>query len=263
MKSFKKILLGFVIILFSCFNSDAMERVDLDSFNLSGKCFKDGRKEIVILYSGGLDSSALVGMCGARKYDIVHLLTFDNGAQSNLLMSKIKLDEFRRVFPKTTFLHKIISVRYLFKKISLIDIEDDILLYKTNLLCVGCKMSMHAFAVIYAIENKINMVIDGFVKRQSHFPEQDQSFIKEITKMYKKYGVIYKNPLYFIVKEKSDVKNILSRYNLSTKSIEPECLFGDTFSTSTSKNIRKYIRSKKKTMYEFINNILKESTLLI
>ncbi|MCK4650991.1 7-cyano-7-deazaguanine synthase [Candidatus Babeliales bacterium] len=269
MKLIKKILLGSLFIGFYFFSLNAMENIESTQkvgsaeTKISEKNFKNEKKEIVVLYSGGLDSSALVGMCGARKYDIVHLLTFDNGAQYNLEMSKIKLDEFRRVFPKTTFIHKIISVRYLFKEISLIDIEEDILQYKTNLLCVGCKMSMHAFAVIYAKENNINIVIDGFVKRQNHFPEQDQSFIDEIKKIYKKYNVVYKSPLYFIVQEKKDVKNILSRYNLSTKSIEPECLFGNTFSTSTSKNIRKYIRSKRKKTYKFIDEFLKESTLLI
>lgn len=248
-KSYLKILFIFYFVLFS--NLFSMKSSDLS------------RKEIVILYSGGLDSSALVGMCGARNYDIVHLLTFDNGAMSNLGLSEVKLFEFRDKFPRTKFIHKIIPVKYLFKQLALIDIEDMILQYKTNLVCVGCKMAMHAHAVIYSLENNIETVIDGFVKRQSHFPEQDESFITEIKELYSKYGINYKNPLYDVVKEKRDVKNILSRYNLSTKSIEPECLFGDTFSKAEPDNICAYIKSKIKLMYKFIDDSLREPSLFI
>ena len=244
-------ILFLTLIFISCISKNI--------FSMSEFITDGGNREIVVLYSGGLDSSALAGMCGARKYNVVHLLTFDNGVQSNLELSMVKLDEFRREFPETNFIHKIISVRYLFKRVSLLDIEDSILTYRTNLVCIGCKMSMHAFALIYAKENGINLVVDGFAKRQSHFPEQDQSFIDEIRKLYTKYEIVYKNPLYDIAQGRKIVKGILSRYNLSTKSIEPECLFGDTFSTAESENIRSYIQSKMDMVDNFIRERLEES----
>lgn len=221
------------------------------------------KDDIIVLYSGGLDSSALVARCGAYGYKRVHMLTFDNGAMDKLDMSKIKLDEFRDKFPNTEFIHKILSSKYFFKKISLLDIEDDILIYKTNLVCVGCKMAMHALALVYAKKNNIKLVIDGFVKRQEDFPEQDLSFINEIKALYKEYAVDYRNPLYNIVTKKEDVKSILSEYDLSTKSIEPECLFGYTFSKSKSENIKNYISNKIELTKEYIDKLLKESEMFL
>jgi len=216
------------------------------------------RREVVVLYSGGLDSSALAGMYGAKGYNVVHLLTFCNGAHFNLEYAKIKVREFEKEFPNTEFRHSMIPIAYPFKKFSLCSLERDIEDYHTNLVCVGCKMAMHARAVLYALENNVSLVVDGFVARQSHFPEQDPSFIDEIHKLYAQYNITYENPLYYIVKTKDDVKDILFRYNLSTKSIEGECLFGDTFSTASSENIRRYVQAKAPLMNEYVDGWLTE-----
>jgi len=56
------------------------------------------------------------------------------------------------------------------------------------------------------------------------------------------------------------VKDILFRYNLSTKSIEGECLFGDTFSTASSEVIRKYVMAKAPMLDMYVDGWLKEKT---
>lgn len=201
-------------------------------------------KPVAVLYSGGLDSSAVVATLASRGVRNIHLITIDNGAQDHIDYAKIKLEDFKRQFPSTIFTHVILTSRYLFKKVALVDIESDLKAYGTNLVCVGCKMAMHAMAIIYALQNKIDIVADGFAKRQEDFPEQDIAFIEEMINVYKRYNLHYDNPLYYKLTDKDAAKDILSSYNLSTKSVEPGCLFGGTFSRSKTENIRAYLLQK-------------------
>jgi hypothetical protein len=98
-------------------------------------------------------------MFATRGYDTIHLLTFDNGAQSNLDLCEIKIPKFQEQFPNTEFKH---------------------------------------------------------------------------------------------------VKNLLLRYNLSTKSLEGECMLGGTFSRANPKTIRKYFEQKTHFVYEYIESFLNE-----
>ena len=164
--------------------------------------------------------------------------------------------DFKKEFPRTNFEHVILEVRYLFKELALHDIEDDIKTYQTNLACVGCKMAMHAAAIVYASKNNVQLVADGFAKRQQDFPEQDEVFLEKIHAFYDKYRIKNESPLYEIVQSKKDVKKILFRYNLSTKSIEPGCLFGDTFSKASSANIKAYFEKKEPLMCRYVDECL-------
>jgi len=223
---------------------------------------KEPKKESVILYSGGLDSSAVAAVYGHRGYDTLHLLTFDNGAQSNTELSEVKLPLFQSRFPNTKFIHETLPVKYLFKRVALDSLEEDFREYSTNLVCVGCKMAMHAEAAVYALDKGIDELVDGFVERQDHFPEQDKLFVEEMKRFHEQYGITYENPLYHRIKSKEDVKSLLFRYNLPPKSIEPNCLFGGTFSPAKKKEIKAYFRKKRPLLEEYIQEHLDEKTPL-
>lgn len=255
------LMLCFLNLCLKNFVFGMMIDVPTDRQNLVDSAIEFPEK-VVVLYSGGLDSSAVTAVCAANGCKEIHLLTFDNGVESNVELANFKIPSFQRRFSETTFIHRILPSKYLFKKVALKDIEIDIPSYGSNLICVGCKMSMHAMALIYAIKNNISMVMDGFAKRQEDFPEQDIAFLEEMKKIYLEYGVNYQSPLYERVQNKNDVKDILSRYNLSTKSIEAECLFGGTFSIATSENIRRYFLDKISIMKTYINECLIEKAML-
>jgi hypothetical protein len=155
------------------------------------------------------------------------------------------------------FINKLNS-RYLFKKLALRSLETDIEEYHSNLICVGCKMAMHVLALLYAKEHNIPVVLDGFARRQEYFPEQDGAFLQEMHQLYAKLNVCYENPLYDIATSKAVTKDILSRYGLSTKSIEAGCLFGDTFLKAKSENLRLYFKSKLPQVEKFIQEELEE-----
>jgi len=216
------------------------------------------KQEAIILYSGGLDSSAVAAVYGHRRYDTLHLLTFDNGTQSNIELAEVRIPSFGERFKNTNFIHETLSTKYLFKKIALNNITEDILKYETNLVCVGCKMAMHAEALVYALDNGIDEIVDGFAERQERFPEQDISFVNEMKRVHAKYGIEYKSPLYNRVKSKEDVKELLFMYDLSTKSIEPNCILGGTFSPAEKHKIRGYFKEKEKFIDDYISQHIKE-----
>jgi 7-cyano-7-deazaguanine synthase in queuosine biosynthesis len=202
------------------------------------------KKEAVILYSGGLDSSAVACIYADQGYNRLELLTFDNGTQGHLELSKVKIPELKKKFPDTEINHQILSSKYLFKKMTLEKIEEDSKKYSSNLLCVGCKISMHSEAIIYALNNGIYLIADGFAERQSEFPEQDISFIKEMKKFQNSFGINYECPLYHTVKNKSDVKDLLLMYDMSPKSIEPDCMMGGSFTQGKTEEIKDYVQDK-------------------
>lgn len=219
------------------------------------------KEKAVILYSGGLDSSAVVAKFAAHGAKELHLILCDNGAQNHMDLAEVKLKEFRERFPETKFIFTVLKSSYLFKKIALKSLESDIENYKSNLLCVGCKMAMHANALLYAKEHGISVVADGFAKRQEDFPEQDVSFLEEMRFLYARHNVLYESPLYYIASSKNAVKDILSRYDLSTKSIEGGCLFGDTFSKPSTENVRAYFKSKVADVDQYIKEAISEKNI--
>ena len=126
------------------------------AMNLLGQKTEVGKNSsVVVLYSGGLDSSAVAALLAAKGIKNIHLITCDNGAQDHLKYAEFKLDDFRQKFPETNFIHTYQESRYPFKKFALIDIESDIKKYTTNLVCVGCKLAMHGVAIVYALKPKL------------------------------------------------------------------------------------------------------------
>ena len=152
--------------------------------------------DISVLYSGGLDSTLASAML-ARKGYTLHLLTFDNGVSYGVDSSRIHVGELQSLFPGRISTHKIIRSSGLFKRMSLVPIEEDFKKYgNTNLVCLGCKLSMFAHSIIYSIDNGITKIVDGFNQRQDGFPEQKVVVKDELKKWMEKYNIQYINPIY-------------------------------------------------------------------
>ena len=209
------------------------------------------KKDVVLLFSGGRDSSLATIRLIEMGYNI-HLLTFDNGATEDIARSNLRLSEFNYKIKENIITRKIINSKELFKKIALINLEKDIASYKTNLICMGCKMAMHTISLNYCLKNKINVIADGYTYYQKDWPEQMPGAIEEIKNFHKKYGVNYINPVYDI-KSKEIAKEKLAYYKLSVDSLEGKCIFGGTFSTPNETNVIEYIRDKINICDSYIN----------
>lgn len=200
------------------------------------------KKAAVLLFSGGRDSSLATLQLVKEGYEI-HLLTFDNGTTKGIDISNFRLQELESILKDNLVERKIINSRELFKEIALKQIEGDLDTFGTNLICMGCKMAMHAISLNYCLKNDIKVIADGYTYYQREWPEQMPEAIKEIKEFHRKYGVKYINPVYDI-KTKEEAKKRLSNHKLSIDSLEGSCIFGGTFSTPEESNVVDYIKSK-------------------
>lgn len=209
------------------------------------------KKEAVLLFSGGRDSSLAAVQLIEMGFEI-HLLTFDNGATQDIAKSNLRLSEFDNNVKMNIIKRKIVNSRELFKKIALTCLEKDIVSYKTNLICMGCKMAMHTISLNYCLKNGIGVIADGYTYYQREWPEQMPPAIKEIKKFHNKYGIEYINPVYNL-KSKETAKEKLTSCNLSVDSLEGECIFGGTFSTPNEMDVVEYIKEKIKICEKYLS----------
>jgi predicted subunit of tRNA(5-methylaminomethyl-2-thiouridylate) methyltransferase len=213
---------------------------------------------ISVLYSGGLDSTLTAAILARKGYNL-HLITCDNGVSYGIDASRVHVRELEGLFPQKILTHEIIRVGGLFKTLSLIPIEEDFKKYgNTNLVCLGCKLSMFTHAMIYSIENGIDTIVDGFNKRQDGFPEQKLIVKNELKKWMKRYNIEYVNPIYSDYSSKDEVKAKLFDMGLLPKSIEATCMFGDTFSPTTDEHALAYIIEKISISDDYIKMYFKE-----
>lgn len=212
-------------------------------------------KEAVVLFSGGIDCSLATLLLRKEGYTI-HLLHFEHGASISNGLHRIRFNELSSVVGENKLLLKEVSHRGLFRKLSLANIEKDFERYKTNLICLGCRMAMHIETIIYCLQNNISVVADGSVKYQNDFPEQNGVALKIFKNLYTHYNIEYKTVLAEI-NEAKEVKYKLLDNGISIQSMEDTCLFSNTFQEASEDSIKDFIEDRIETCKNYINDRMK------
>jgi len=208
--------------------------------------------KVVVLYSGGLDSSVVATHLASQGYK-VYLLAVDNGVSHYLELSKIKYRYMKRRYRNIRKLI-IADATYLFKKYLIERLEEDIRRYKYNLICVGCKLIMYFLAAAVGKIIGSNIIADGYSKRQDSYPEQKLEVMKIYANILNRYGFRIIHPIYY-VKDIPNIKALSIKYGIPPKSIEPLCMFGNSFSHNIPINvIMNYLQDK----YNLMKNELEE-----
>jgi len=190
---------------------------------------------VSLMFSGGLDST-VTALTLAGQYDKVHLLTYKRGYGHWFVgRSKVRVPELEKHLGRPVFTQFRASVRELFKKIVLASFVADFRRYKALfIVCVGCKMAMHARSVIYNLEHGIPCVSDGTSEATAWMPDQMPVTLAEYKRLHEDYGLSYSNPVYhFGTREKA--RETLREAGLSMGrriadrdfGTQPICLFGD------------------------------------
>jgi len=188
-----------------------------------------------LMYSGGLDST-VTALTLAQQYDRVHLLTYNRGYGHWFVgRSRVRIPELEKHLGRSVFTHYRASVKGLFKKVVLDSFVADFRRYKALfIVCVGCKMAMHARSVIYNLEHGIPNVSDGSSEATAWMPDQMPVTLAEYKRLHEDYGLTYSNPVYhFGTREKA--RETLRQAGLSMGrriadrdfGTQPICLFGD------------------------------------
>jgi len=238
-------------------------------------------KKISLMYSGGLDST-LTALTLGESYDEVHLLTYRRGyGHWFVKWSNTRVEELNRYLNKKVFKQVFGSCKELFKKIVIGSLARDFRKYKgLFVICVGCKLSMHAMSVIYNLENGIKFVSDGASKSTDWMADQKEVTLSQYNRLHDQFGLVYSNPIYDYG-SREDEREKLKEANLSMgKKVgdrdfgtQPICLYGDFLTIIREKlktglpvkdeNIEKYSQDKHQILVDYINDYFKRKNVRI
>lgn len=223
------------------------------------------KMELAIMFSGGRDSLALYALASLGHHpDLprprhIHLLHMLNGMGRFHEFPRRRFDAARRILAKQAPLSEMhsadsavklpealmveLDMGRLFQGLWLDRYEELMPRYNgKNLVCVGCKVAMHARAVIYCLENLIPNLVTGYAKRHGSCPEQTPVFMEMIAEFSNAFGIRTHFPVYEDLEDEMISRHLLEDFGLpSTGGGERQCLFGQSLTTATDKEIGCYL----------------------
>ncbi len=215
------------------------------------------RQDIAILYSGGRDSLALYALAMIGKHKeikrprMIHLLHMLNGMArfpqfprqrfeiaQKILRGQVPATEY---CPDSSYIE--LDMARLFQGLWLDNYE--ILMPRfqgKNLVCIACKLGMHAKAIIYCVQNYVPFLLAGYASRQSFYPEQTPVFMQRMAELSLHFGISTAYPLYNDFSDEDITHHLLESYGLpSTGGGEKKCLFCQTLTTAEERHIKAYL----------------------
>ena len=229
-------------------------------------------QDLAILYSGGRDSLALYAISllgrlkGVPRPKTVHLLHMLNGMGRFPEFPRSRMEVARGILeaqvpygqdiPGTVYVE--LDCGRLFQGLWLDWFEDLMPRFGgKNLVCVACKLAMHTKAIIYAVEHYVPVVYAGYAKRQGFYPEQTRTFMEKISALSEAFGVKTAFPVYEEFDTEEAVRHFLEAHGLpSTGGGERKCLFCQTKTTATEKEIGEYLDYFRPKVRQYIEHTL-------
>ncbi len=213
--------------------------------------------DLAILFSGGKDSLALyaLAMQGSHpeipRPQAIHLLHMKNGMSRFHSFPQQRYQVAREILkaqsptgrpePDTDYIE--LDSGRLFQGLWLDHYED--LMPRCggkNLVCVACKLAMHTKGIIYCIRNHVPLILVGYTSKQGYYPEQTQVFMEKLADFSSQFGITTAYPLYEPFSDKHIARHLLEEHGLpSTGGGERKCLFCQTKTTATEKEIGQYL----------------------
>lgn len=228
------------------------------------------KKELAIMYSGGTDSLALYALASAGNHPEllrpvrIHLLHMLNGMGRFPNWPRNRFETARKILanrvsppdciPESSMVE--LDMGRLFQGLWLDHYEELMPRYGgKNLVCVACKLAMHTRAILYCIEHFVPVVATGYAKRQGYYPEQTKVFMEKIAELSAHFGVKTIFPVYDAFDDKMITRHLLEEYGLpSTGGGERKCLFCQTLTTATEKEIGMYLDDMIPKIIDFIEH---------
>lgn len=225
-------------------------------------------KDSAILFSGGTDSLALYAMSFAGnnnsvpKSERIHLLNMLNGMSRFPHFTKNRFETAKAILEShspeakntESILIELDSGR-LFQGLWLDRYEEFMPRYNgKNLVCVACKAAMHSRAIIYCLVNDVRLLMAGYTKKQSYYPEQTPTFMDAMAEFSEKFGIETSFPVFDDFSDETISRHYLEDQGLpSTGGGERKCLFSQTYTTATEKETGLYLSDMLPVLEEYIN----------
>jgi len=184
-------------------------------------------KEVLVLFSGGRDSSSAAVLLAKMGYKL-KLFTCQAGP-SELMgplgdsAPDIRHKELIKVFPQSIDGQRIISDdSYLIRKLAIEKTNNEHVVYPLALA-----LAVHSNAICYCLKNNIKIMASGYSDYQAKndkYIEQRGDFVILTKKFLGDYNISYLTPV--IEKSEPEVKDILERHSISSNSLEEKSIFG-------------------------------------
>lgn len=224
------------------------------------KLFPSSQHPVVLLFSGGVDCT-LAACCLAEQKMQLMLLFCDNGCLLGKDIVQWRFNELQQAFPDISISLEKRSCIGLFKRLALLTLERDLSKYKTNLVCLGCKLAMHCEAILLCLKTGTQIIADGYNSYQSErYMEQRPEAIEILKNFSAEYNLICRNPVYQYASE-SDVKLALLDSGITPKSLEASCMFGHSYSEASKGNVVSYLYDKLPLCREYISKRMEVSSM--
>ncbi len=214
-------------------------------------------QDIAIMYSGGTDSLAVYALAAAgHSPDLpparkIHLLHMRNGMERFPDFPRTRYEVAKKILrnqvsdPATFTDSSMVELDMgrLFQGLWLDRYEELMPRYNgKNLVCVACKLAMHTRAILYCNKHFVGILLTGYTKKQSYYPEQTAVFMDKITAFGERFGVKTRFPVYDAFAEQLANRHYLEEFGLpSTGGGERKCLFCQTLTTATETEIGMYL----------------------
>ncbi len=229
-------------------------------------------QEIAVLYSGGRDSLSIYALAVAGldpeigKPRKVHLLHMLNGMGRFPTFPRERLDAARKILeaqvpaperpPEAAYVE--LDCGRMFQGLWLDHYEDLMPRFGgKNLVCVACKLAMHARAVLYCVQHLVPVIMAGYTLRQDYYPEQTPAFMERIEAMAQRFGISTRFPVYQAFDSEDVTRHLLEDMGLpSTGGGERKCLFCQTKTSAQPAQIADYLDEMIPRVVEYIEHRL-------
>lgn len=190
----------------------------------------DKSKKVLVLYSGGRDSSATAVEL-ARKGYLVKLFTYQAGLSELTGFSgdsapDVRHKELLKSFPENIDKDRIIEDNiYLIRKLAIEKTNREHVVYP-----IALALAVHSNAICYCLKNGIEIMASGYSGYQSkkdNYIEQRGDFVSLNKKFLQDYGISYLTPV--IEKSEDEIKDILEIHDVSSNSLENKSVFGGIY----------------------------------
>ena len=152
-----------------------------------------------IMFSGGTDST-LAAARMLERFRQVTLLTCDPGYLFFMQNTSVHARALEQHYGRDRVRHVVLPMKDASKQILFGEVSYDLRRYgfaMASMVCLGCRLSMHAAAIAYCVEQGIPFVADGSVRIQDAIPEQMASTLARNRRFYfERYGLWHTQPIY-------------------------------------------------------------------
>jgi hypothetical protein len=193
------------------------------------------RGDVALMFSGGVDST-LSAVLLAKTHARVHLLTFETGyGHFNFSRSQRRVRELERIAGARFVFHRI-PIRRQFKRFVLDRLTEDYREYGSGfVMCMGCKVLMHARTAAYARAHGIGFAADGASGATGEMVEQMLVSLSLLRYFYQDQGIEYLLPVYEQAREDSIGQLNELGFHMGTRildrhiGIQPRCIRGEVY----------------------------------